>query len=89
MFVTRVRVSVCPRVVLGVSAEAVVLPAAVCGADPVLRVGGLVRVHLLQHTARPLAVRRLHPAGREGLQLPVHRGTSPDHASSSLTLTLT
>ena len=77
MFLTRVRVSVRPRVVLGVSAEAVVLPAAFGGPDPVLRVGGVVRVHLLQHAARPLTVRRLHPAGREGLQLPVHRGTSP------------
>ena len=76
MFVTGVRVSAAPRVVLGVSAEAVVLPAAVGGADPVLRVGGLVRVHLLQHAASPLPVRRLHPAGREGLQLPVHRGTA-------------
>lgn len=51
------------RVVLGVPPEALVLPAAVRGADPVQRGRGLVRVHLLQHPPRPVAVRRLHPAG--------------------------
>lgn len=66
----------CPlhRVVLGVSPEALVLPAAVGGPESVQRGRGLVRVHLLQHPARPLSVRRVHPAGRERPQLPVHRG---------------
>lgn len=64
------------RVVLGVSAEALVLPAAVGGPDPVQRGCGLVWVHLLQHPARPVAVCRVHPASRAGLQLPVHRGES-------------
>lgn len=62
------------RVVLGVPPEALVLPAAVGAPDPVQRGRGLVRVHLLQHAARPVSVRRLHPAGGARLQLPVHRG---------------
>lgn len=62
------------RVVLGVSPEALVPPAALGGSDPVQRGRGLVRVHVLQHPTRPVSVRRLHPAGRERIQLPVHRG---------------
>lgn len=45
------------------SPEALVLSAAVGGSDPVQCGRGLVRVHLLQHPARPVPVRRLHPAG--------------------------
>ena len=62
------------RVALGVSPEALVLSAAVGGSDPVQCGRGLVRVHLLQHPARPVPVRRLHPAGWARVQLPVHRG---------------
>lgn len=49
--------------VLGVSPEALVLSPAFGGPGPFQRGRGLVRVHLLQHPARPLAVCRFHPAG--------------------------
>lgn len=68
------RYMLCCRVVLGVFPQALVLPTALRGPDPVQRSRGLVRVHFLQHQTRPVAVRSLHPTGRKRLQLLVHWG---------------
>ena len=92
---TKLCVYVCVwrRVVLGVPTETLVLPPAVSGSDPVQRGCGLVRMHLLQHPARPVSVRGVHSAGRAGLQLPVHRGethtqTTPETRCFTLVLFL-
>lgn len=64
------------RVVLGVCVPALVLSCSGCGFVCVLGSGGLVWMYLLQHTARSVAFRRLHPTGGERLQLRLHRGES-------------
>lgn len=64
------------RMVLGVSAEALVLSSAVCDPGPVQRGRGLVWVHVLQHQARPLIICCFHPVGWKRLQLFIHWGES-------------
>lgn len=67
------------RVVLGVCFPALVLSRAGCAFMHVLCGSGLVWMHLLQHTARSVSLRCLHPARRERLQLRLHRGEEHKH----------
>ncbi len=64
------------RVVLGVFAEAVVLPCTVCGSVTLFGGCGLVRVHFLQYSPRSVTLCCVYSACWEGLQLPVHWGES-------------